>query len=91
MGKHTTCILDDKISQIINEIILIVFIFIVLFLIVIIQFSKQCQCAKAIEGYKEVFSDMETKNLMIIKNNENERLRILKALESIAEHRPTFF
>lgn len=98
LKSSRTCILDDPISQIINEILIIGFIFIVLFLIVIIQFSRNCPCVKTIEGTKNIISAMETKSLMVIQNQENDKLsenkRLLKALEAIAENiivRPTLF
>ena len=57
-----------------------------------------CSCSEKLENilkeHDEVVTSLETRNEMVIRNVDNERTRLLRALESIAECvvvRPSFF
>ena len=98
-NKQTkTCELNDPISIIITEILGIGFILIMIFFCILINLSRKCTCnrdtKKIIEKNNEILSSLETENLMVIQNNQNDNSRLLHVLEAIAENiivRPSCF
>ena len=92
-----TCILDDPISIIVNEILAIGLFLILTFFTLIIYLSKKCTCCTSkMSEIDDLISSLETKNLMMLQNHKNERFtentRLVKVLEDISETmRPNFF
>ena len=100
MGNRQTrtCELNDPMSIIIGEILGIGFILIMLLFCILINLSRKCRCNKDIQKLitknNDVICSLETENLMITQNNQNDQDRLLHVLESIADNiivRPKFF
>lgn len=97
-----TCILDELSQLRIEELIVLVFLLFLLVIVVTLfhifgDVKCSCSCSdridKLVEQQQNVVSSLETRNSMTIQNTDNENRRLLRVLESIADHiivRPSF-
>lgn len=107
---NNKCVLDELSQFRVEELIILIFLLFFLVMIMVIcqifgNVSKKtclcscsCPCSDkldiALKKHDEVVTSLESRNEMVVRNIDNEKTRLLRALESIAEHivvRPSFF
>lgn len=105
-NNNNKCVLDELSQFRVEELIILVFFLLFLVMIMVIcqifgnvrKKSCSCSCSNKLDmvlkKHDEVVTSLETRNEMVVRNIDNEKTRLLRALESIAEHivvRPSFF
>jgi len=99
---NNKCDLSELSQFRVEELIFLVFLLLFLVIIMVICHifgdMKKCSCSDKLDNFlkkqNDVVTSLETRNTMVVRNADNEKKRLLRALESIAQHivvRPSFF